>query len=169
MIERGNPLSAVKRITDQASNLEECSIFFKKYWPCSLKRPEALLYVFEDNEAVIKMIMKGRSRTMRHVFRTHRVALGYSIDQFGPKNPNQVHRHQKSTRRHLDQREFHTWWVESFVDSVLISAILALLPAPLQWQNELNKNQEKNESQQNRDQWWIFLQGRRGTYRPLLH
>ena len=25
---------------------------------------EALLYVFEDNEAVIKMIMKGRSPTM---------------------------------------------------------------------------------------------------------
>ena len=27
---------------------------------------EALLYVFEDNEAVIKMIIKGRSPTMRH-------------------------------------------------------------------------------------------------------
>ena len=35
---------------------------------------EALLYVFEDNEAVIKMIIKGRSPTMRHVSRTHRVA-----------------------------------------------------------------------------------------------
>ena len=36
---------------------------------------EALLYVFEDNEAVIKMIIKGRSPTMRHFSRTHRVAL----------------------------------------------------------------------------------------------
>ena len=36
---------------------------------------EALLDVFEDNEAVIKMIIKGRSPTMRHVPRTHRVAL----------------------------------------------------------------------------------------------
>ena len=27
---------------------------------------EALLYIFEDNEAVIKMIIKGRSPTMRH-------------------------------------------------------------------------------------------------------
>ena len=36
---------------------------------------EALLYVFEDSEAVIKMIMKGRSPTMRHVSRSHRVAL----------------------------------------------------------------------------------------------
>ena len=33
---------------------------------------ETLLYVFEDNEAVIKMIIKGRSPTMRHVSRTHR-------------------------------------------------------------------------------------------------
>ena len=38
-------------------------------------RQEALLYVFEDNEAVIKMIINGRSPTMRHVSRTHRVAL----------------------------------------------------------------------------------------------
>ena len=30
-------------------------------------RQEALLYVFEDNEAVIKMIEKGRTPTMRHV------------------------------------------------------------------------------------------------------
>ena len=29
--------------------------------------------IFEDNEAVIKMIIKGRSPTMKHVFRTHRV------------------------------------------------------------------------------------------------
>ena len=40
-------------------------------------RQEALLYVFENNEAVIKMIIKGRSPTMRHVSRTHRVALDW--------------------------------------------------------------------------------------------
>ena len=44
-------------------------------------RQEALLYVFEDNEAVIKMIIKGRSPTMRHVSRTHRVALGWLFDR----------------------------------------------------------------------------------------
>ena len=32
---------------------------------------EALLFVFEDNEAVIKMMTNGRSPTMRHVSRTH--------------------------------------------------------------------------------------------------
>ena len=42
---------------------------------------EALLYVFEDNEAVVKMIMKGRSPTMRHVSRTHRVALDWLFDR----------------------------------------------------------------------------------------
>ena len=42
---------------------------------------EALLYVFEDNEAVIKMMMKGRSPTMRHVSRTHRVALNWLFDR----------------------------------------------------------------------------------------
>ena len=44
-------------------------------------RQEALLYVFEDNEAVIKMITKGRSPTMRHVSRTHRVALDWLFDR----------------------------------------------------------------------------------------
>ena len=41
---------------------------------------EALLYVFEDNEAVMKII-KGRSPTMRHVSRTHRVALDLFFDR----------------------------------------------------------------------------------------
>ena len=44
-------------------------------------RQEALLYVFEDDEAVIKMIIKGRSPTMRHVSRTHRVALDWLFDR----------------------------------------------------------------------------------------
>ena len=42
---------------------------------------EALLYIFEDNEAVINMIIKGRSPTMRHVSRTHRVALDWLFDR----------------------------------------------------------------------------------------
>ena len=48
---------------------------------CQLSRQEALLYVFENNEAVIKMINKGRSPTMRHVSRTHRVALDWLFDE----------------------------------------------------------------------------------------
>ena len=69
-------------------------------------RHEALLYVFEDNEAVIKMIIKGRSPTMRHVSRTHRVALDWLFDRINLplQNPNQIHRHQKPTRRHLNPK-----------------------------------------------------------------
>ena len=52
-------------------------------------RQEALLKIFEDNKAVIKMIIKGRSPTMRHVSRTHRVALiGCLIEKFGSQDPN---------------------------------------------------------------------------------
>ena len=42
---------------------------------------EALLYVFEGNEAVIKMIIEGISPKMRHVSRTHRVALDWLFDR----------------------------------------------------------------------------------------
>ena len=42
---------------------------------------ESQLYIFEDDEAVIKMIIKGRSPTMRHVSRTHRVALDWLFDR----------------------------------------------------------------------------------------
>ena len=46
-----------------------------------LSRSMAMLYVFEDNEAVIDMIIKGRSPTMRHVSRTHRVSLDGLFDR----------------------------------------------------------------------------------------
>ena len=51
---------------------------------------EALLYVFEDNEAVIKMIIKGRSPTMRHVSRTHRVALDCLFDRINVDSKIQI-------------------------------------------------------------------------------
>ena len=42
---------------------------------------KAKLDIFEDNEALIKMIIKGRSPTMRHVSRNHRVALDWLFDR----------------------------------------------------------------------------------------
>ena len=53
-------------------------------------RQEALLYVFEDNEAVIKMIIKGRSPTTRHVSRTHRVALDWLFDRINLDSKIQI-------------------------------------------------------------------------------
>ena len=51
---------------------------------------EALLYVVEDNEAVIKMIIKGRSPTMRHVSRTHRVAIDWLFDRINLDSKIQI-------------------------------------------------------------------------------
>ena len=53
-------------------------------------RQEVLLYVFEDNEAVIQMIIKGRSPTMRHVSRTHRVALDWLFDRINLDSEIQI-------------------------------------------------------------------------------
>ena len=75
----------------------------------------AMLYIFEGNEAVITRIFKRRSPTMRHVSISHRVALDrlFELLLTGPQDPNQICRHQKPTRRLSEQREFHTWWMES--------------------------------------------------------
>ena len=87
----------------------------------SFSRFDAMLYIFEDSEAVIEMIIKGRSPTMRHVSRTHRVALDWLFDRINldPKDSNQVCRHQTPTYRHVDTREFHTRWVKQSSLSVL--------------------------------------------------
>ena len=63
-------------------------------------------FIFEDNEAGIKMIIKVRSPTMRHVSRTHRVALDWLMDSSGSQDTNQACRHQTPTRRHIDKRKF---------------------------------------------------------------
>ena len=67
---------------------------------------------FLKNEAVIKMIIKGRSPMMRHVSRTHRVALDGLFDRINlePQDPNQTCWHQKPARRLVNQRKFHAWW-----------------------------------------------------------
>ena len=82
----------------------------EKHWFRSLKtsspsRQEALLNVFEDNEAVIKMIIKGRSPTMRYVSRTHRVAFDWLFDRINLDSKIQIKYidTKKPTRRHANQ------------------------------------------------------------------
>ena len=53
-------------------------------------RQEALLYVYEDSEAVIKMIIEGRNPTMRHVSRTRRVALDWLFDRINLDSKIQI-------------------------------------------------------------------------------
>ena len=63
---------------------------------------EALLYVFEDNETVIKMIRKGGSPTVRHVSRTHRVSFAWWV--------NRINLYPKIHIKYIDtkKRKFHT-------------------------------------------------------------
>ena len=46
--------------------------------------------MFEDNEAVIKMTIKGRSPTLRHVSRTHSVALDWLFDRINLDSKIQI-------------------------------------------------------------------------------
>ena len=46
--------------------------------------------MFGDKEAVIKMILKGRSPTMRHVSRTHRVAVDWLFDKINLDTKTQI-------------------------------------------------------------------------------
>ena len=72
-----NKIDAMKDIDSVPSNVQSA-------------RQEASLYVFEDNEAVIKMIMKSRSPAMRHVSRTHRVALDWLFDRINQDTEIQI-------------------------------------------------------------------------------
>ena len=56
--------------------------------------------MFEDNEAVIKMIIKGRSQTMRHVSRTHRVALDWLFNRISLDTKIQIK--YIETKNHLE-------------------------------------------------------------------
>ena len=69
-------------------------------------RQEALLYVFEDNEALTKMIIKGRSPTMRDTCPAPAELLltGCLTESNWMQSSNQICRHQTPTRRLNDKR-----------------------------------------------------------------
>ena len=71
----------------------------------------AMLYIFEDNEAVIKVVIKGRRPTTRHVSRTHRVALDWLFDRVNLDPQIQIKyvdtKHQLADI-FIDKRRFHT-------------------------------------------------------------
>ena len=61
---------------------------------------------FEDNEAVIKMIIFVRHRTMRHVPRTNCVAFDWLFDllKLGPYDPCDIRRHPQPIHGHPAQK-----------------------------------------------------------------
>ena len=118
---------------------------------------EALLYVFEDKEAVIKFIIMGRSPTMRHVSRTHRVALDWLFDR--KKLDTKVPINNIDTKNQLadilTKGNFtRDEWNHLFCFLTLAISVLQIV---LKWcRKESKKIQVKKESQQSRSRWWTW-------------
>ena len=115
---------------------------------------ESPLYIFEDNEAVIKMTIKGRSPTMRHGSRTHRVALDWLFERNNLEPKIQI---KYVNTKNTNSSTFSPKEVSREMSGIIccacsISAISVLQFVLKQWRKDFNKIQEKNESQQNHDQ-----------------
>ena len=123
-----SPTEKRKREVEQLSNVDSVPTNTHS------SQGESQLNIFEDNEAVIKVIIVGRSPTMRHVSRTHRVAFDWLFDRmnFGTEDPNQKCWHQKPTCWHANQSEFHAWRFESNSSLVQYDEFLEVLLQPFQ-------------------------------------
>ena len=115
-------------------------------------RQEVLLYVFEDNEAVIKMIIKGRSPTMRHVSRTHRVAFDWLFDRINLDSKIQIKFFETKnqladvlTKRNFTRDEWNH--LLCLVNISHFSSINSLKPMSKRTQEDAGE--EKKESRQN--------------------
>ena len=82
---QGNPSAIAKSNLHNPNPIKHTNVIPTNidHIPSNTKNSEcsAMLYVFENNEAVSKMTIKGQSPTMRHVSRTHRVALDWLFDR----------------------------------------------------------------------------------------
>ena len=115
-------------------------------------RSGAMLHIFEYNEAVIKMIIKGRSPTMRHVSRTHRLALDWLLDRIKLDTKNQL---ADTPTGNFTRDEWN-----NLLHICSTSAISALPGAPRQCRKGHRKEQEKKE-------WWQSQHRRWTCFRRL--
>ena len=113
-------------------------------------RQEALLYIFEDNEAVIKMFTKGRSPTMRHVSRTHRVALDWLFDRINLDTKIQI-KYIDTKNQLADILTKGSFTRDEWNNILCSTSAISVPPIVLKWcRKERKKLQVKKESQQNR-------------------
>ena len=94
---------------NQYNDLELCNVDFVS---SNVKSSQsvAMLYISEDSDAVIKMIIKGRSPTIRHVSQTCRVALDWLFDRINLDSKILIKYvdTKKPNRRQTDKGQFHT-------------------------------------------------------------
>ena len=131
-------------------------------------RQEALLYVFEDNEAVIKVIIKGKSPAVSHVSRAHRVALDWLFDRINLDYKIQI--------KYIDTKnQLLTFWPQEVSRAMSGIICCACLTLAIPVYSLLCCNGEKTStrfkrkrSKQNQNLWWIFLGGRHRSCRLQL-
>ena len=112
-----------------------------------------MLNVFEDNEAVIKMIIKGRSPTMRHVSRTHRVGLDGCFDRINLDPKNQIRyidtKHQLAgmlTRGNITRGEWNNLlhlFIISHFSSICCTRNFSLVSCSTMTKRIQNQNEEE--------------------------
>ena len=102
---------------------------------------DALLFELEDNEAVIKMIIKGKKPHNETCFQNPQSCSRSVVrsNQSGFQNPNQIHRHQKPARRRREVSHVTNGIIFCVCSTLAISVLQFAL---LQWRSEFNKNHQ---------------------------
>ena len=134
----------------------------ERYWWCSFKCP------IRASRSFTVCVRRQRSSDQNdhkgkeagHVSRTHRAALDWLFDRINLDSKIQI--------KYIDTNLltfFRPKEISRVMSGIICCACLKLaisVPqfALLQWRSDLNKIQEKNESQQNQNLWWIPLRGR---------
>ena len=132
-------------------------ILFPQTW--NLLVPVPFFCIFEDNEAVIKMIIKGRSPTTRHVSRTQRELrwIGYLTElTWTPRSKSNMLTPTTNSQTYWQKVTSHvTSGTIFFVCST--SVISALLGVLKRCRKEFKKEQEKKGSWQSQDRRWTWF------------
>ena len=106
----------------------------------------------KTNEAVIKMIIKGRSSTMRHVSKTHRVALDWLFDRINLDSKIQI--------KYMESQTLTTGnFTRDERNHLLCLSTISHFSSTycLEVSKRTQKNQVKKESQQNRSRMMILV------------
>ena len=140
----------------QYDDLEWCNV---DYVSSNVKSSQfgAMLYIFEDNESVIKLIIKGRSSTMRHVSRTHRVALDGLFDRINLdlKSKSNMLTPKTNSQTYWQRAISHV--MNGIIFSVCSISVSSAQQAALKWcRKERNKKQEERELWRSRSRRWTW-------------
>ena len=121
-------------------------------------RKEAMLYIFEDNEAVIKMIVKGIAQWDMFPEPTELLLIGCLVGSiYTPRFKSNTLALKTNSQTHWPRETSHVMSGTSFC-VCSTSAISVPLTVSNPCRKERKNMQVKKESQQNQSRWWIWYQ-----------